>query len=186
MFKGNNKNIATKSVKSFWYLYFELWAFFIPLSIVSFVEFQQVNVCWEHYQCSTKTQIQFLWEVVSDCHTVQKKKFSINDFFSKCDQICRKLRIWSHLLKKLLMENFVFCAVSVFLVFIGNVAVNDWWSIRFGWAKAVVRYLLSGIIQQSSNFTKRALPQNHGHNILRIFDFWSKFLFTTSDTEHDY
>ena len=38
-------------------------------------------------------------------------KFSIKDFFSKCDQIRRKLRIWSHLLKKLLMENFIFCVV---------------------------------------------------------------------------
>ena len=36
-------------------------------------------------------------------------KFSIKDFFSKCDQIRRKLRIWSHLLKKSLMENFIFC-----------------------------------------------------------------------------
>ena len=27
--------------------------------------------------------------------TPQKMKFSIKDFFSKCDQICRKLRIWS-------------------------------------------------------------------------------------------
>ena len=39
-------------------------------------------------------------------------KFSIKDFFSKCDQIRRKLRIWSHLLKKSL--NFIFCAVSRF------------------------------------------------------------------------
>ena len=38
-------------------------------------------------------------------------KFSIKDFFSKCDQIHRKLRIWSHLLKKSFMENFIFCAV---------------------------------------------------------------------------
>ena len=38
-------------------------------------------------------------------------KFSIKDFFSKCDQIRKKLRIWSHLLKKSLMENFIFCAV---------------------------------------------------------------------------
>ena len=38
-------------------------------------------------------------------------KFSIQDFFSKCDQIGYKLRIWSHLLKKTLMENFIFCAV---------------------------------------------------------------------------
>ena len=44
--------------------------------------------------------------------TAQKMKFSIKDFFNKCDQILRKLRIWSHLLKKSLMENFVFCAVN--------------------------------------------------------------------------
>ena len=33
--------------------------------------------------------------------TAQKMKFSIKDFFSKCDQIRSFLRIWSHLLKKL-------------------------------------------------------------------------------------
>ena len=43
--------------------------------------------------------------------TAQKMKLSINDFFSKCDQIRSFLRIWSHLLKKSLMENFIFCAV---------------------------------------------------------------------------
>ena len=41
----------------------------------------------------------------------KKMKFSIKDFFSKCDRIRRKLRIWSHLLKKCLMENFIFYAV---------------------------------------------------------------------------
>ena len=44
--------------------------------------------------------------------TAQKTKLSIKDFFSKCDQIGSFLRIWSHLLKKYLMENFIFCAVS--------------------------------------------------------------------------
>ena len=39
-------------------------------------------------------------------------KFSIKDFFSKCDQIRRKLQIWSHLLNKSLMENLIFCAVQ--------------------------------------------------------------------------
>ena len=43
--------------------------------------------------------------------TAQKIKFSVKDFFSKCDQTRSNLRIWSHLLKKLLMENFIFCAV---------------------------------------------------------------------------
>ena len=44
-------------------------------------------------------------------------KFSINDLFSKCDHIRRKLRrklrIWSHLLKKSLMENFIFVQCSI-------------------------------------------------------------------------
>ena len=39
-------------------------------------------------------------------------KFSIKDFFSKCDQIHSFLRICSHLLKKSLMENFIFCEVQ--------------------------------------------------------------------------
>ena len=43
--------------------------------------------------------------------TAQKMKFSIKDFFSKRDQIRRKLQIWSHLLKKFVMENFIFCAI---------------------------------------------------------------------------
>ena len=47
--------------------------------------------------------------------TAQKMKFYIKGFFSKCDQIRRKLRIWSHLLTKSLMENFIFCAVRVLL-----------------------------------------------------------------------
>ena len=43
--------------------------------------------------------------------TAQKVKFSIKDFYSKCDQIRRKLWIWSHLLKKSLLKNFIFCTV---------------------------------------------------------------------------
>ena len=35
-------------------------------------------------------------------------KFSIKDFFSKCDKIHNFLRIWSHLLKKPFIEKFIF------------------------------------------------------------------------------
>ena len=45
--------------------------------------------------------------------TAQKMKFSIKNFLSKCYQIHSFLLIWSHLLKKPLMENFIFCAVGV-------------------------------------------------------------------------
>ena len=40
-------------------------------------------------------------------------KFLIKDIFCKCEQIRSFLRIWSHLLKKSLIENFIFCAVFI-------------------------------------------------------------------------
>ena len=46
-----------------------------------------------------------LWSKRVDNITAQKMKLSIQDFLSKFDQIHRKLPIWSHLLKKSLMEN---------------------------------------------------------------------------------
>ena len=48
--------------------------------------------------------------------TAQKMKFSIKIFFSKCDQICSLLRIWSHLLNKCLIENFIFSAVYSLII----------------------------------------------------------------------
>ena len=47
--------------------------------------------------------------------TAPKMKFSIKDFFSKCDEIHRKLQIWSHFLKESLMENF-FCVQCVLVL----------------------------------------------------------------------
>ena len=41
-------------------------------------------------------------------YAAQNMKLSIQDFFSKRDQIHSFLRIWSNLLKKSLMENFIF------------------------------------------------------------------------------
>ena len=43
----------------------------------------------------------------------KKIKFSVKNFFSKCNQIRNFLWIWSHLLKKSLMQNFIFCAVPL-------------------------------------------------------------------------
>ena len=61
-----------------------------------------------------------LFTGISLPYTAQKMKFSIKDYFSKCDQIRNFLRIWSHLLKKSLMENFIFCAMVFFS--------KDFWS----------------------------------------------------------
>ena len=41
-------------------------------------------------------------------NTAQQMEFPIKDFFIKCNQILSFLQIWSHLLKKPLMENFIF------------------------------------------------------------------------------
>ena len=46
-----------------------------------------------------------------DVSTAQKMKSFMKDFFSKCDQIRRKLWVWPHLLNKSLIENFIFCTV---------------------------------------------------------------------------
>ena len=42
-------------------------------------------------------------------------KFSIKYFSSKCDQIRSFFQIWSHLLEKSLMENFIFCTVILLI-----------------------------------------------------------------------
>ena len=52
-------------------------------------------------------------------------KFSIKDFLGKCDQIRSFLRIWSPLLKKSLMENFIFCAVSTIPIY-SHVFIVPW------------------------------------------------------------
>ena len=46
----------------------------------------------------------------------QKNKFSVKDFFNKCDQILSFMQIWSHLLKMSWMENFIFCAVHMLIL----------------------------------------------------------------------
>ena len=56
---------------------------------------------------------QLFWEKIYQlpkCNTVQKMKLSIKDLFSKYDPIHSFLQIWSYLLKKYLMKNFIFCA----------------------------------------------------------------------------
>ena len=48
--------------------------------------------------------------------TAQKMKFSIEDLFSKCDQISIFLRIWSHLLKKSVMETSLFVQCGLLII----------------------------------------------------------------------
>ena len=62
--------------------------------------------------------------------TAQKMKFSVKDFLSKCDNIRSFLRIWSHLLKKSLMEMFIFFAILVlynFFYYISNMSEKTYY-----------------------------------------------------------
>ena len=58
-------------------------------------------------------------KAVSSDDTLHKKSsFLLRICFRKCDQIRKELRIWSHLLKKSVMENFIFCVVVLVIWFL--------------------------------------------------------------------
>ena len=81
-------------------------------------------------------------------------KFSLKDFFSNCDQIRSFLRIWSHLLKKSLMENVIFlCSVLKTLVNLSK-----------------IRKQKSKDLQLNKKTWKRAVNQI----VPRNFSWWSK------------
>ena len=84
--------------------------------------------------------------------TAQKMKFSIKGFFSKCDQIRSFLRIWSHLQKKSLMENLIFCAVFLHFLLEHWCGHNDLTEIifliepilqQYSWLAQLCQYILA-------------------------------------------
>ena len=99
----------------------------------AFVFFLLNTLFWRHIQVRTCFCIYFSLTVCFSNYTAQKVKFSINDFFSKCNQIRSILRIWTHLLNKFLMKNFIFCAMLVFSGYAlcfnnysGEVLISGW------------------------------------------------------------
>ena len=100
MFKVNNKDTKTKSLTSFWFLYCYLWTYFAHCPSVSVVNIEHVTAGWE------------------EAITAQKMKFSMKDFFSKCDKISNFWRISSHLLRKSLMENLIFLCSALSLTYV--------------------------------------------------------------------
>ena len=59
-------------------------------------------------------------------NTAKNVKFSIKGFFSKCDQIRRKLRIWSHLLKKSLIKKLHFLCIVMEITRVYMCASEIW------------------------------------------------------------
>ena len=105
--------------------------------------------------------------------TTQKMKFSIKDFYSKCDQIRRNLWIGSHLLKKSLMENFIFVQWLIFIQFHCNIK-KIYFSLRTFWCKSkfkvesIKMYLFKKILQslfyswvQTKKISSTYLNQTH-------------------------
>ena len=84
------------------------------------------------------------------------KKFSIKAFFSKYDKIQSFLWIWSHILKKFLMENFTFCGVilNMNLLLLERDSHVNWKSTdkcSFTCLKSVLKILHSNYLQFCSN-----------------------------------
>ena len=91
-------------------------------------------------------------------------KFSIKDFFSKYDQICSLLQIWSHLLKKSLMENFIFFAVIPQYFYEKTMSPFLW----------LFKYLNPYKFDGSLNYALHNFCQEKKLNK----EFWKKFLFS--------
>ena len=92
--------------------------------------------------------------------TAQKIKFPIKDFFSKCDRIRSFPRMWSHMLKKSLMKNFIFYAVLSMLCFVNLIFIlRNLYKYSTNWRKSESEVLLphlSTIIQTSWSKVKRS------------------------------
>ena len=86
---------------------------------IIFAMFVSILEVFEKMRCWFKDLLIFtkIERYILFCHDVcvyssYLAKFSIKNFFNKCDQIRRKLRIWSHLVKKSLNKQFIFCTVT--------------------------------------------------------------------------
>ena len=74
----------------------------------------QITLVFLSFYSTSKPKLHISIGHKNDWHSKKQKKKKevfLKYFFGKYDQICRKLQIWSHSLKKSLMENFIFCAV---------------------------------------------------------------------------
>ena len=85
------------------------------------------------------------------------KKFSIKDFFGKCDRIRRKLRIWSHLLEKIVHGK------DFFVQYVKQKKAND----KSCVGHFVTRFFI--IIRQTS-FSRQQWKHVHlGSSLINIF-----------------
>ena len=101
----------------------------------------------------------------------QKMKFSIRDFFSRCDQMHSFLRIWSHLLNKSLMENLIFCAVICRGSFRKCFIINAWQDSE---------YSLGSKYGSVLNMSRLPKVLNKMLHFRYLIGFWIRFYFLNS------
>ena len=108
----------------------------------------------------------YFLQVYNKGNTAQKIKCSITDFFSKCNQIRRKLRIWSHFLKKSLMQSFIFCAVKSCRVYIDcNLTLKFRANSQKLSVKTRTKYFVGNKIK--GRILKRMFQESKAHQICR-------------------
>ena len=95
-------------------------------------------------------------------------EFFFKDFFGKCDPIGSFLRIQSHLLKKSLMENFIFHAVEVTLTILLNTTSQT----PFKWSTSTMK-----TPEQCSN-SIQSQQYRHQKNIIIDVSLMSLLLLT--------
>ena len=106
--------------------------------------------------------------IFSGIVTAQHIKFSIKGFFSKCDQIRRKLPIGPHLLKKSSMENFIFCVVCIFTCYIHKQSSRDVLSKR---CSENIQQIYRRTPVPKCDFNKTALQLYWNHTSTWVF-YW--------------
>ena len=101
----------------------------------------------------------------------------MKDFFSKCDQIRSFLRIWSHLLKKSFMENFIFLYSVAYLelyIFSNASAVLRFQNFSPRWFRKA-SFFFKFLKNESTDYLFKIIPQRRLSYITKNSDEVSIF-----------
>ena len=92
-----------------------LWCFFIDKLLGKLWNFSRGVTFSRITRYTLQNHALFVSTIIDYLFIAQKMRFSIKEFFSKCDQIRRKNTdlVTFNLMRKSLMEKFIFCAVVV-------------------------------------------------------------------------
>ena len=104
----------------------------------------------------------FFYSGVFSLTTAKKMKSSIKDFSSKCDEIRSFLRIWSCLLEKPLMENFIFYAVHLNSLTLKYLMQLIYLDIKFCGILKLLKFLKSLAKSSIKSFLHRSLAITRG------------------------